>query len=66
MLTMKRKANQLKTNVIAARCDAKFKKAVIRQCNNAGLASETAAVIGLLQAWLAGEVVYKNYRFVAK
>ena len=65
MRTVK-KTNQLKTNVIAARCNAKFKQDVVRKCNQTGLSSESEAVIGLLKAWLTGEVEYKDYRFVAK
>ena len=61
-----KKTNQLKTNVIAARCNSKFKKAVVKKCNSVGLASESGAVIGLLQAWLTDEIEYKDYRFVAK
>jgi len=60
-----KKPNQLKTNVIAARCSQEFKKAVIKQCYDNGLASESEAVIGLLKAWITGEVEFKDYRFVA-
>ena len=67
MRSMKaKKANQLKDNIITVRCDAQLKQAINAKATTAGIGSDSDAIRRLAEAWIAGDIVYKNYRFVAK
>ena len=61
-----KKTNQLKDNVLAARCHEQFKKDVTKKYKRDGVVSESEMLIALCKAYLQGELVYRDYRFVAK